>query len=554
MAAHGHKEANGVGELHGRHRAHLGRGKACNNCRYLKIRCDGKKPVCGRCTGTQKQDSCNYKGESYPSKASLLQETVTRLTARARELEHAFALGPGERILSFESVIDTQKLDAHSSSSSSICHTPPTPHRAAPVSTDEYVSVQGFHGHFGANAGLWNTQPVGTHESRIADLVRIGISYGTTFGLFLTPLAASSLHSPSLNASTDPVSSLKLRSPALYYSLAALGAQIHPSTPSPESSISHNLVVETELIRLATHALPSAIDSFLDTPRMLETIQAEVLLTYYFWRSGAFLNARLHIASAMTLLGGCGLHVPQGDGALLALTPLPGGGAIGELRAPPPACASESLARRLAYRTIRRRRPTAGGFDIDSLGSDAQLELDEVAVCVRELRTRLPEWKMAGDPGRTVAGASIPNGQLHGADVDIDLAHALLDGIILQLYEIRLGGHSAAALSGCVVDSEGGAQKEALESATRIIRSRAGAGGEPLNPAWGMLWRWAIGMLNREIGRREREGAGAGTALHSDYLRQSIQIGLGRLEAGGRGSLLMQWEFGCAQESVAGGM
>ncbi|KAJ7625786.1 hypothetical protein FB45DRAFT_1060415 [Roridomyces roridus] len=51
----------------------LKRGQACLNCRHLKIRCDGVRPVCGNCTRVPKDDPCIYTN-SFPSTPPLGQE------------------------------------------------------------------------------------------------------------------------------------------------------------------------------------------------------------------------------------------------------------------------------------------------------------------------------------------------------------------------------------------------------------------------------------------------------------------------------------------------
>ncbi|EEB90774.1 hypothetical protein MPER_10976, partial [Moniliophthora perniciosa FA553] len=64
---------------------HLRRGKACLNCRFLKIKCDGVKPTCGPCIRVPKDDPCEF--TDGPSRTVMLQENLARLQARVRELE-----------------------------------------------------------------------------------------------------------------------------------------------------------------------------------------------------------------------------------------------------------------------------------------------------------------------------------------------------------------------------------------------------------------------------------------------------------------------------------
>ncbi|KAJ7196833.1 hypothetical protein GGX14DRAFT_472931 [Mycena pura] len=64
----------------------LRRGKACLNCRHLKIRCDGVRPVCGPCVRVPKDDECEY--ADVNSRTKELQATIKRLQARVEELEN----------------------------------------------------------------------------------------------------------------------------------------------------------------------------------------------------------------------------------------------------------------------------------------------------------------------------------------------------------------------------------------------------------------------------------------------------------------------------------
>ncbi|KAJ6530112.1 hypothetical protein B0H19DRAFT_479930 [Mycena capillaripes] len=54
----------------------LKRGRACMNCRFHKIKCDGHKPIYGLCRKHLKDDECECS------------DTIQRLRARLHELEH----------------------------------------------------------------------------------------------------------------------------------------------------------------------------------------------------------------------------------------------------------------------------------------------------------------------------------------------------------------------------------------------------------------------------------------------------------------------------------
>ncbi|KAJ7339969.1 hypothetical protein DFH08DRAFT_963993 [Mycena albidolilacea] len=63
----------------------LRRGKACLNCRHLKIKCDGVRLLCGQCKRVPKDDPCEFTDVS--SRTMDLESTVSRLHSRINELE-----------------------------------------------------------------------------------------------------------------------------------------------------------------------------------------------------------------------------------------------------------------------------------------------------------------------------------------------------------------------------------------------------------------------------------------------------------------------------------
>ncbi|CAK5267156.1 unnamed protein product [Mycena citricolor] len=69
-----------------RHGTALRRGKACLNCRHLKIKCDGERPVCGPCTRVPKDDPCEFTDDGT-SRTVELENTIVRLQSRIDELE-----------------------------------------------------------------------------------------------------------------------------------------------------------------------------------------------------------------------------------------------------------------------------------------------------------------------------------------------------------------------------------------------------------------------------------------------------------------------------------
>ncbi|KAJ7818301.1 kinase-like domain-containing protein [Mycena olivaceomarginata] len=58
------------------------------NCRFLKIKCDGMKPICGPCRKHPKDDECEWSDGPARSRTKQLEETVRLLEARLYKLEH----------------------------------------------------------------------------------------------------------------------------------------------------------------------------------------------------------------------------------------------------------------------------------------------------------------------------------------------------------------------------------------------------------------------------------------------------------------------------------
>ncbi|KAJ7122217.1 hypothetical protein C8R44DRAFT_705188 [Mycena epipterygia] len=63
----------------------LRRGKACLNCRHLKIKCDGVRPVCGQCKRVPKEDQCEF--TDTMSRTQELESTVFHLQSRLNALQ-----------------------------------------------------------------------------------------------------------------------------------------------------------------------------------------------------------------------------------------------------------------------------------------------------------------------------------------------------------------------------------------------------------------------------------------------------------------------------------
>ncbi|KAJ6593230.1 hypothetical protein B0H19DRAFT_14934 [Mycena capillaripes] len=336
----------------------LKRGRACMNCRcvasFLTIdyfttrnrrhsdfsrlgKCDGQKPICGPCRKYPKDGECEYSNGSARSRRKALEDTVQRLEARLHELEHpedstppAMLYGPSypsssrsssrSSRSSFRSLPNApyhqlpRRLRSSSSSSLESQGYTPLPPFSTPSTTSGTATTPLF--------GTQKSTPVGTFDSRVIAtpestssslesdqticdaLLQTFRPHASEFGFFLdwNRFLQTTVHSIFPDA---PIRT----SSALLYAMYMWGAHL-ASDSQLELHYKHK-------------ALQSAAAEL--TPRsFLYTIQAEVILSHYFFRGGHFLEARAHTATAVALALGGGLHqirsLNQPDAPMIEIT------------------------------------------------------------------------------------------------------------------------------------------------------------------------------------------------------------------------------------------
>ncbi|GAW07563.1 Zn -Cys binuclear cluster domain-containing protein [Lentinula edodes] len=278
----------------------LKRGKACLTCRFLKIRCDGTRPICGPCQRTPKDDPCEYADGPGRSRTRTLEETVSRLEARLREYEHPeetppMALhNPYEHGQSHESGTSIQiKIDAPSSSYST---------HSSPSSPFSVMSP---------SANIPSPHPGGS--------------------------SGSSDRKNSASPATEPGIALPatrhLPCRGLLSTVYLWGIHLSPQTQ-------HKDLEHTLLMRALRDTASDLSTSDPHPHRFMHTIQAETLLGYYFFRNGNILEAKRHTSSAASLALGCRLNILRSSqqqqwssNPILASAPVVLGGSI---NLPPP--------------------------------------------------------------------------------------------------------------------------------------------------------------------------------------------------------------------------
>ncbi|KAG6896393.1 hypothetical protein C0992_008602 [Termitomyces sp. T32_za158] len=291
----------------------LRRGRACLNCRFLKIKCDGAKPLCGPCQKHPKDDDCEYADGPGKSRTKVLEDTVSRLEARLRDLEHPeestpsvalhdpYSLYPGSLLQQKPlSTPEARSVDSSSpfslaSSSSSL---PPTlPWRTSGIleSSSDSAGPRGplssSHGQDASSSLLGAEEP---GLMTIKSLLDKFLPYCQEFGFFFEPsrFREAALLPLPFGHSSRP-------SPALLSAVYLWGVHLSRS----EELLQHE---QSFLFRALQHVVT---DTFRNHPDViLHTMQAEVLLSYYLLRTGRFIEAKCHTGTAVSLALGAGLH------------------------------------------------------------------------------------------------------------------------------------------------------------------------------------------------------------------------------------------------------
>ncbi|KAG5732328.1 hypothetical protein E4T56_gene11563 [Termitomyces sp. T112] len=292
----------------------LKRGRACMNCRFLKIKCDGIKPVCGPCRKHPKDDDCEYADGSGRSRTKVLEDTVSRLEARLHELEHPEESTPSvtlhdpyspfheslPQLPSSVPIPEARSCDPSSpfspaSSSSSLPSTRPWRSFAVLESKPESVASSGS----SSSPHRQNTSSpfLGAEEPGfiiIQSLLDKFLPHCQQFGFFLNPnrFREATLLPLSFGHASRPT-------PAVLSAVYLWGVHLSQSEAL--------LQQEPSFISRALHH--SVTDMFGSHPDViLHTLQAEILLSYYLLRVGRFIEAKCHTATAVSLALGAGLH------------------------------------------------------------------------------------------------------------------------------------------------------------------------------------------------------------------------------------------------------
>ncbi|KAF8206876.1 hypothetical protein K438DRAFT_1963185 [Mycena galopus ATCC 62051] len=256
--------------------APLPKGAACINCRRRKIKCDGARPMCSQCSKYSTAFSdCEYNEDGGPSQSQLLEEQISILQSRIQELERP-ARSP---------------TSSHSSR-----HRPSNPvSQITPSNTTalgpllSYFYLQQTSG-TSVNQAAANSMPTELPYIVLQALVHNFLHNASCFGFFLDTQA---FHDAITSADGKHLPPVLLN--VMY--LWGIHLSKDPSIKAYEPAF-------------LAHALRSTAGSLSGPhPRtILHSIQASVLLAYYFIRNARFLEGKYHISAAVSIVISAGLH------------------------------------------------------------------------------------------------------------------------------------------------------------------------------------------------------------------------------------------------------
>ncbi|KAK0480633.1 hypothetical protein IW261DRAFT_1418996 [Armillaria novae-zelandiae] len=234
----------------------LPKGGACLNCRYRKIKCDGRQPKCGQCAASTIFHECEYDGQGTTT-TSMLEEQISIVERRINELENARQPSPGSPIFL------TQPYNNLSPSQGN-------PRNAQP-----------------------ENMPVQVHQVICTPSLQTFLTNCAELGFFLD-IAHFVQSATSSNLVERPI-------PALLSAVYLWGIHLSPSRD----------IAAWEgqfLIQAVNHASQGLANCSSHPYGVIQCIQAEVLLAQYCFRNMKVVEGKHHTNSAVALVLGSGLH------------------------------------------------------------------------------------------------------------------------------------------------------------------------------------------------------------------------------------------------------
>ncbi|KAJ7696976.1 hypothetical protein B0H17DRAFT_1130627 [Mycena rosella] len=259
----------------------LERGSACIFCRKRKVKCDGARPACARCSNLGRGAGCEHSGTYNQTDHQHLEASIARLEARILQLGGTLPTAP-------EVIIHEPHLDGHPPGWSFSAWKRDRPQQPSQLQ----VTLPD---------GWWKAPIPPQNVTKL--LMECFARHASQFGFFLNgPRIVRSVLSPD---SRHPIS------PGLLNIILLFGIELSGSP-----------VLKAHESTFLGRALQFSTSPQLH--QVIQNIQTEELLAQYFLRQGRFVEAMHHINSAVSLCIGCGLHKMPGtdpDGSAYALSP-----------------------------------------------------------------------------------------------------------------------------------------------------------------------------------------------------------------------------------------
>ncbi|KAK0221640.1 hypothetical protein IW262DRAFT_918868 [Armillaria fumosa] len=235
-------------------KTHLPKGSACINCRRRKIKCDGLRPACSPCSSSDAFRDCEYVERGSSSKAQALEAQIAILENRIQELEQQ--TGPARRLVNIYQSHQSTRLD--------------------------FSQFHQFHD----SPSLADPFSFQLHEI----ILRSFLHHCWEIGFFLDQARfADSATLPNV-----------MKPSAALLSTAYLWG-IHLSDSGE--------ILAYEEVFLARALQSTAQELSSSHPqRIIQCIQAEVLLAHYFFRKARMLEGRYHSGAAVSLVLSARLH------------------------------------------------------------------------------------------------------------------------------------------------------------------------------------------------------------------------------------------------------
>ncbi|KAJ7744166.1 hypothetical protein B0H16DRAFT_1560386 [Mycena metata] len=249
--------------------------RACTNCRRRKIKCDGARPICSQCRlrPPRSKELCQYphiEGQDPMDLPAQLLETISALRSRIGELEYLATPDPTRVYLS------------------------------SPYSGDRQgVSTPDNFSDYGGTSG--RSSPVDIREPPahvVADLVNTFLNRFASSGYFFlspTQFQASALLPLPFGHHGRP-------SPVLLSAVYLWGSLLSPVT------LNEPYTPGAFLPYVLKNLYPALADMAGNSQLLLETIQAELLVSLYYLHSASPIQGRYHAAAAASIAVGAGLQ------------------------------------------------------------------------------------------------------------------------------------------------------------------------------------------------------------------------------------------------------